>query len=189
MKQRRIQVPALFMALAATVCLSSCKDKKPAPQPFHGNEIEENVENDSTIYGLCGEDMGMSTFTLITDQRDTLTMVLESENAEEVKGGKMPGDKMAVVAQKGEDGDYKVHRAINLTSLLGKWTSIDKNFEIQESGDVKSFVKAETNPWTSWKIVNGRLLLNRDTFDIDVLGSDSLSLENSKGIFTYKRQK
>ena len=54
---------------------------------------------------------------------------------------------------------------------------------------VKSSVKAERNPWTSWKILNGQLLLNRDTFNIGHLGSDSLYLENREGIFVYKRQK
>ena len=73
-------------------------------------------------------------------------------------------------------------------SQLGKWTSIDKNFEIVEGGDVVNNVKAEVNPWTSWKIVNGKLLLNTDTFAIDNLGPDSLLLENHKGIYVFKRQ-
>ena len=71
---------------------------------------------------------------------------------------------------------------------MGKWTSIDKNFELIEGGEVKNNVKAETNPWTSWKILNGKLLLNKDTFEIEKLGPDSLYLENSVGIFTFKRQ-
>ena len=50
-------------------------------------------------------------------------------------------------------------------------------------------MQAEQNPWTNWRIVNGRLVLNRDTFDIDNLGSDSLYLENKNGIFVYKRTK
>ncbi len=69
-----------------------------------------------------------------------------------------------------------------------KWTSLDKNFDILEGGEVKNNVKAETNPWTSWKILNGKLLLNKDTFAIDKLGSDSLMLENTQGIFVFKRQ-
>lgn len=38
-------------------------------------------------------------------------------------------------------------------------------------------MKAEQNPWTSWKILNGKLLLNKDTFMIDELGPDSMYLE------------
>ena len=52
-----------------------------------------------------------------------------------------------------------------------------------------SNVKAETNPWTAWKILNGKLLLNKDTFQIVGLGADSLYLENNKGVFAYKRIK
>ena len=53
---------------------------------------------------------------------------------------------------------------------------------------MESAVKAETNPWTSWKLNNGNIILNSDTFQIDVLGPDSLCLETADGIFAYKRQ-
>ena len=94
---------------------------------------------------------------------------------------------MAVVGHLSE-GELVADQVINLTALQGRWTSIDKNFEIQEGGVVASSVKAESNPWTSWKIFNGQLLLNKDTFRINSLGADSLYLENTAGIFTYKRQ-
>ena len=79
--------------------------------------------------------------------------------------------------------------AINLLSLLGQWTSLDKNFIIEEGGVVHSSVEAEKNPWTSWKILNGKLMLNRQAFDVVSLGADSLALEDSTGIYVYKRQK
>lgn len=47
----------------------------------------------------------------------------------------------------------------------------------------------EQKPYTSWKIVNGKLVLSADTFSIYELGADSLYLENSVGIFAYKRVK
>lgn len=99
----------------------------------------------------------------------------------------MAGDRMAVVGTM-MDGERVATKVINVTTLLGKWVSIDKNFEIEEGGTVKSNVKAETKSWTSWKIFNGHLLLNTDTFDINSLGADSLYLENKDGIFVYKRQ-
>lgn len=37
-------------------------------------------------------------------------------------------------------------------------------------------------------MLNGHLLLGRDTFDILTLGGDTLELENSKGIFVYTRK-
>ena len=104
-------------------------------------------------------------------------------------GGLLAGDRLAVVKGQPIDGEMTAKKVINLTTLQGKWTSIDKNFEILEGGEVKSNVEAEKNPWTSWKILNGKLLLNRDTFEIDNIGSDSLELENRNGIFLYKRAK
>ena len=69
------------------------------------------------------------------------------------------------------------------------WTDIAKNFEIKEGGVVSSNASAESKPYTMWKIYNGRLVLNTDTFDVLALGPDSLWLECDKGIFQYKRQK
>ncbi len=54
---------------------------------------------------------------------------------------------------------------------------------------VKSNLAAESNPYTQWQMVNARIILNADTFDILTLGADSMELENSKGIFIYKRQR
>ena len=98
----------------------------------------------------------------------------------------LAGDRVAVMAY--EEGNEQVAKnVINITSLLGKWGSIDKSFEIREGGVVESAIRAETNPWTSWKLCNGRIVLNTDTFQIDILGPDSLYLENDNGIFAYKR--
>ena len=88
-----------------------------------------------------------------------------------------------------DNGDRFMRSAINLTSLLGHWTSLDRNFEIKEGGTVTSSLQSEKNPWTSWKIWNGKLILSKDTFDVDNLGADSLSLENKDGIFIYTREK
>ena len=99
----------------------------------------------------------------------------------------MVGDRLAIVGVQ-VNGERVAQKVINLTTLLGKWSSLDKNFEIQEGGGVQSFVKAESNPWTTWKILNGKLLLNKDTFSVNTLGADSLYLENNEGIFAYRRQ-
>lgn len=45
----------------------------------------------------------------------------------------------------------------------------------------------EPKPYTEWKILNGKLILSSDTFDIYSLGADSLYLENTEGIYGYKR--
>ena len=146
---------------------------------------------DSTVYGVCGEGTAMHTVELITDAGDTVAYIIQ-ENEEGrscVQGGLLVGDRLAVIGATDRDGELVAAKVINLTTLQGKWTSLDKNFEILEGGVIKSNVTAESNPWTEWKILNGRLLLNRDTFNIDQLSADSLYLENHDGIFVYKRVK
>lgn len=178
----------LFLVLMLAAC-----DAKKKQQIEDTDEVVE--VNDTTVYGVCGEGTSMHSLEIITDAGDTLVYTLLSQDAEtevetpsDVQGGLMAGDKMAVTGHKTAD-ELVADRVINVTSLLGHWTSIDKNFTIEEGGTVHSAVKAETNPWTSWKILNGSLLLNRDTFAIEGLSADSLYLENQNGIFTFKRQK
>lgn len=142
---------------------------------------------DSTIYGLCGEATAMHTLQIVKDNGDTLNIFMDMDQETNVQGGLEVGDRMAVMATKNDEGELEASSVINITTLLGRWTSLDKNFEIQEGGVVKSNIKAESHPYTSWKIFNGKLLLNKDTFTINQLGTDSLYLENAKGIFVYKR--
>ncbi len=132
----------------------------------------------------------MNLLELLTDAGDTLRFVIDDagDDVPTVMGGMLVGDRMAVVAGPAIDGERYADKVVNLTTLQGKWTSLDKNFEIEEGGVVRSDVKAETNPWTSWKMLNGKLLLNRDTFSINVLGNDTLALENDEGIYVYKRR-
>ena len=177
----------LSLMVVALIAVAGCKknSKQVVPQP-----VEQTAEdNDSTVYGVCGEGSGMSTMQIVTDKGDTLEYITDNGEGSVVKGGLFAGDRMAVVGYKNSDGELVATGAVNLSTLYGKWTSLDKNFEIEEGGTVKSYVKAESNPWTSWSILNGKLLLGRDTFNIDVLGPDSLSLENKAGIFVYKRAK
>lgn len=150
---------------------------------------------DSTLYGICGEGTAMHTLQLITLTGDTLNLSLLPDDAADldadaatVNGGLMCGDHLAVLATTTADGPVAT-KVINLTSLMGRWTSISRNFVIEEGGIVTSDVKAETHPYTSWKIYNGQLLLGRDTFNIVTLGPDSLAIENHNGIYLYKRQR
>ena len=177
------------MALVVLFVANSCKDKKTVPVISTNDSVAlEDAENDSTIYGVCGEGTSMHSLELISDAGDTLTVFIDDEQPGIVQGGLLAGDRIALIGYKAQDGEMLAQKVINLTSLLGKWTSLDKNFDILEGGEVKNNVKAETNPWTSWKILNGKLLLNKDTFAIDNLGPDSLMLENTQGIYVFKRQ-
>ena len=187
----------VFFAAAIAIIMVGCNPKKEKPQVVVDDDVEVA---DSTVYGVCGSGTSMHSLELVTDAGDTLTYIILDSEADmdggetkgvvsNVEGGFMAGDKMAVTGMETVEGELVATRVINVTSLLGHWTSNDRNFVIEEGGTVHSEVKAETNPWTLWKILNGQLLLNRDTFDITSLSSDSLYLENPKGIYTYKRQK
>ena len=187
----------VFFAAAIAIIMVGCNTKKEKPQVVVDDEVEVA---DSTVYGVCGSGTSMHSLELVTDAGDTLTYIILDSEADmdggetkgvvsNVEGGFMAGDKMAVTGMETVEGELVATRVIKGTSLLGHWTSIDRNVVIEEGGTGHSEVKAETNPWTLWKILNGQLLLNRDTFDITSLSADSLYLENPKGIYTYKRQK
>ena len=77
-------------------------------------------------------------------------------------------------------------KVINITSLQGKWTSIDRAFTILDGGVVEGD-KQEVKTYVDWRIMNGKLILTSDTFSVYSLGPDSLLLENDKGIYAYKR--
>lgn len=176
----------IFLFVVMAMIMAGCNQKK---QSAVTATDTDNEVNDSTIYGVCGEGTMMHSLELITSMQDTLTILINDEDVPDqtiVAGGLMAGDRMAVTACKTDDG-WVAQRILNITSLLGKWTSIDKNFEITDDGEVKSSMKMESKAWTQWRILNGQLLLNRDTFDIVSITADSLEIENHEGIYAYRR--
>lgn len=176
-------VSAFFFLL-----LSSCEEKRTNVITSNSDTIEMSLP-DTTIYGVCSAATTMHMLSLVTDDGREMAFLVNTDDSDEniVKGGMFAGDRMAVTSAK-IDGDSVATKVINLNTLQGRWTSIDRNFEILHGGDVISAVKSETNPYTLWKIHNGQLILNRDTFDIITLGADTLEIENDKGIFVYIRK-
>lgn len=177
----------LLVSLITLFAAAGCNGKPNKGNANTSNDDKVSIIPDTTIYGTCGDGTAMHTLELVSDQGDTINFLVNMDGDDNVKGGLLVGDRMAVVPGKVVGGDKTAQVIINLTTLLGRWTSIDRNFEIQEGGIVQSYLKAESNPWTSWKVFNGDLILNRDTFTINNLGADSLYMENDKGIFAYKR--
>lgn len=181
------------LACVVSVFMAGCRPSTPASSGGAASDSDstlvmaKDTVADSTIYGVCGEGTAMHTVELITDGGDTLFFGMRIEEDADVQGGLMVGDRLAVIGHDSEHG-LVATQVVNLTTLLGKWTSLDKKFEIMEGGIVQSSVQAESNPWTSWRMLNGRLVMNADTFKVTSLGADSLYLENDKGIFVYKRQ-
>ena len=180
------------LPLVLLSCLMACNGNK-QKNTDNSAATDTATAADSTLYGICGEGTAMHTLQLITLTGDTLNLSLlpddddDADTRATVNGGLMCGDHLAVLATTTADGPIAT-KVVNLTSLMGRWTSISRNFVIEEGGFVTSDVKAETHPYTSWKIFNGQLLLGRDTFNIVTLGPDSLAIENHNGIYLYKRQ-
>ncbi len=186
----RTLTSVIAICLAITF-VASCDKKKQTAGNDVPKLVEAEVEADSTVYGTCGEGSTMNVLQLITDKGDTLEFTLQgNDTVTTVLGGMLAGDRMAVVAGNAPEGDNMkfAQTAINLTSLMGKWQSIDRTFSIEDGG-VVNCDNQEPKPYVDWKISNGKLVLTSDTFSIYALGPDSLLLENANGIYAYKRMK
>ena len=79
----------------------------------------------------------MHNLELISDEGDTLSVFIDDEQPDIVLGGLLAGDRIALIGYKAQDGEMMSQKIINLTSLLGKWTSLDKNFDLLEGGGKK----------------------------------------------------
>lgn len=167
--------------------LSSCGGKKTEPVASDADSIVATVK-DNALYGTCGDATSMNSIQLIADDGTEHTLIVDVDSGSVILGGLMSGDRLTALCSK-IDGDVRADRVVNITTLMGQWTSLDRNFELCEDGSVNSNVSAESRPYTAWSFVNTNLILNTDTFSILSLGADSLELENDKGIFVYKRKR
>lgn len=176
---------AVFSATMA-LCLIGCGEKKTETSQELTDSVTVSVP-DSALYGTVNEATTMHTLVIVTDEGKTLEYAMNVDEPTDIQGGVFVGDRMTITTSKAAEAPYVV-KALNLTTLLGKWTSLDRNFEIKENGVVESNISAESNPYTSWSTANANLILNKDTFTVNLLDADSLTLENDKGIYVYKRQ-
>lgn len=183
----------LFYLFALVLMTGACTGNKDANNPDSDSTPEDN---DSTLYGVCGDGTTMHVLELVSAMNDTVYLNILDEDPEIdtyegtlCLGGLMSGDRIAATAQKLDDGTYMANRIINLTSMLGKWSNTAKLFELTEDGTVLADADVESKPWTSWRILNGQLLLDTDTFNIDVLDADMLGLGNNEGLFIFTRVK
>lgn len=103
--------------------------------------VTDNHVKDSTIYGKADE-FGMSTFTLITTEGDTLYLTRTDSHSKDGKiyGSLREGDRYALTTC---DNNQAVNTLINITQL-------EKN--------VKDYT-----------ICNGKLIINKDTVEIENL--------------------
>lgn len=192
-------IPFLFVAMF----MLSCNEKKSANDKDAADSVSA-LEKDTAYYGTGGIGTSMHSLMLVSDTGDTLVFAVtppgepfdvdepapigESVESTAVIGG-MPnaGDRVSVVAFD-NGGELTARQIVNLTSLQGRWNSIERDFEICEGGVVKQQNQTERTPWTEWKMCNGQLVLGSDTFSINAITPDSLLIENSKGIYAYTRK-
>ncbi|MCX4293118.1 MAG: lipocalin family protein [Prevotella sp.] len=195
----------LLMVTAVAATLFSCGNKTDRQAPKDSTNVVENVINkELTVFGMCGEASAMNTLQLITDSGDTLSLsVNEAKENNNVFGGYGIGDRMAVLLN---DDKTEAKQVINETTLLGNWTMPDpfdgssivgmalKDGGIAESIDMANIV------YKAWRITNGRLELTLmreggseedeiEVYDIKKLDADSLVFGNDEDIFEYCRQK
>lgn len=195
----------LLMVTAVAATLFSCGNKTDRQAPKDSTNVVENVINkELTVFGMCGEASAMNTLQLITDSGDTLSLsVNEAKENNNVFGGYGIGDRMAVLLN---DDKTEAKQVINETTLLGNWTMPDpfdgssivgmalKDGGIAESIDMANIV------YKAWRITNGRLELTLmreggseedeiELYDIKKLDADSLVFGNDEDIFEYCRQK
>ena len=189
MKQLKF-ITLIGILLVSSFTIFSCKEKTKKMSFNEADSIDNSLNADSTLYGICGEGTGMHNLQLITDSGDSIDCILMDDNEQAnmgLRGGLLVGDRMAVIGRN-IDGEFQATEVLNLTTLLGRWNSIDKDFEVEEGGAIHTYQPVEKNDWKVWKIFNGKLLLGRDSFQVNILGPDSLVLENPHGIFVYKRK-
>lgn len=181
-----------WAALAmATLVAAGCGGNKTDKSKANDDTVKQEVtDQDSTVYGTCVEGSNHRVIIKTDDGRMMGFTKDVDDSVSVVQGGILIGDEMAVTYLfDKENYDTVATRVINLTTLRAHWRSLDRDFEFEKGGTIKSNQPNETHPWTSWRILNGRLLLSTDTFDITLLSADSLYLSNDKGIYTYKRVK
>ncbi len=183
--KRLIPLSAVAMVKMA---VAGCEEKKATAVVEQGDTVAVGVP-DTAVYGVVGKGTSMHVLELQKEDGKTATFAISQDSLSDVQGGLFAGDKVTLTTRRGSDNMDEVVKLVNLTTLLGKWTSLDRNFEIQEGGTVLSTMKAESRPYTQWSMANGDLILNADTFSVLLLAPDSMYLENDNGIFVYKRQK
>lgn len=189
MRKLLLAVMTLMTVSFIMSCKPSATNKDNSGNDSVSTEQKAEEAKDTTIYGTF-VDGGHAGFMLKCEDDSVREFVIDIDNdSNVVLGGMATGDQMAVISQTNGLGEHVATKVINLTTLQATWTSLDKNFEIEKGGGVQSHQQDESQPWTQWRIFNGQLVLNKDTFSIDRLDGDSLFLENSKGIFAYARAK
>lgn len=141
-----------FIFLIGIMSCGSKSEQKPQTQTNEDSLMTETNEIDSTLYGISGG-FGMSTFTLITNEGDTICVTRTSENGIDgnIYGELKEGEKYALTTG---DDNQSISTLINL-SQLEQYT-------------------------TNYSICNGKLVLQDQEGDADTVQILELSKNSFK---------
>ena len=120
-----------ILTFLCIMIIFGCNDNKKKTSTIE--VLSDSTEIDSTIYGRCGDGTAMHTLELVTDKGDTIVYTLEGlDTCTNVQGGLFVGDRLAVIGRHvdGLNEEMFAEKVINLTSLQGEWSSLNKKFEI-----------------------------------------------------------
>ena len=187
----------LLATVFASLTILGCGGKKNQQDAPSEEKIEETqvwLNQDSTIYGLCGDGSAMNTLQLITDTGDTLNL--------------------SVAEAKDQNHDRNRTMAtlvINQSELLGNWVmpnpldgSNETGISIREGGIAES-IEQSVIIYRTWRITNGLLEIvsiregggeeeETNLYEILSLGNDSLVYKTvgkpreEEETFEYSRQ-
>ena len=192
----------LFLLVAAVLMMGSCGGNTQKVPFDNGDSL--NVDQDSTVYGICGEATSMNVLQVITDTGDTLAFdISAARDNGKVLGGLQAGDRMAVLP----NGDKTIASlVINQSTLLGNWVmpnpidgSDEVGISIKEGGIAESIDQGSII-YRTWRLVRGQLeiVMVRDGatdveevgfYDILKLQADTLVYRDAEETFEYYRQK
>lgn len=199
------RIGTLFGMIAALIAMGSCgsKSQQPVADVDFDSTTFVNINRDSMVYGVCGDESAMNTLQLITDVGDTLTLsIAEANEKGNCLGGFESGDRMAVLLKDKTTASL----VINQSALLGEWVmpnpldgSSDMGIRIMEGGIAES-IEQPSLAYRSWRLFNGKLEIvairegggdveEIGLYEIVSIGPDSLVFKDSEDTFEYSRYK
>ena len=200
---KKIMTFALTALLATT--FTQCGNKATQKtEEVERDDIATVVNNNTMVYGICGDASAMNTLELITDTGDTLSLPLEKAKEENrVFGGYGVGDRMAVYIDK-KTNDPKV--VINESTLMGNWlmpNPIDGSSTLGMSikdGGIAESINQPTIIFKTWRIIDGQLEISlvregggdeeeTNLYTMKKLDADSLIFFGPEDTFEYSREK
>jgi hypothetical protein len=199
------RIGTLFGMIAVLIAMGSCgsKSQQPVADVDFDSTTFVNINRDSMVYGVCGDESAMNTLQLITDAGDTLTLsIAEANEKGNCLGGFESGDRMAVLLKDKTTASL----VINQSALLGEWVmpnpldgSSDMGIRIMEGGIAES-IEQPSLAYRSWRLFNGKLEIvairegggdveEIGLYEIVSIGPDSLVFKDSEDTFEYSRYK